>query len=100
MRILNHSSEVSEQISRETSSNTCSTIPYGGPSNNVGSLDIYRRSIRLVGSFWSRSELTTSCSSSEIATTTREPTSVQRQRFPLHQNSRPMWKSLGFMRAL
>ena len=41
--------------------------------------------------------LTTSCGSSEMATTTREPTSVQRQRLPPHQNSRPIWKSLRFI---
>lgn len=81
---------MSEQISRESSSNTCSTIPYGGPLNNAGSLDINRRSIRFVGSLGSRSELTISCASSEMATIMREPTSVQRQCFPLHQNSRPM----------
>jgi hypothetical protein len=53
-----------------------------------------RCSVRFDLSFGSTATLTTSCGSSEMATTTREPTSVQRQRLPPHQNSRPMWKSL------
>ena len=56
-----------------------------------------RCSVRFDLSFGSTATLTTSCGSSEMATTTREPTSVQRQRLPPHQNSRPMWKSLRFI---
>gem|GEM_PF-5468300 len=83
--------------STESSSNTCSTTAYGGPWSQLGSSVMCRCSVRFDLSFGSTATLTTSCGSSEMATTTREPTSVQRQRLPPHQNSRPMWKSLRFI---
>src|SRR3954453_16489870 len=80
--------------STESSSNTCSTTPYGGPWSQLGSSVMDRCSVRFDLSFGSTATLTTACGSSEMATTTREPTSVQRQRLPPHQNSRPRGKSL------
>jgi hypothetical protein len=41
-----------------------------------------------------RTSVTTSCGSRHIAVITRVPMSVQRQRFPPHQNSCPIVNSL------
>lgn len=87
------SSRSREHPGRLSSSNTCSAIPYGGPANHRGSSVMRRRSVLFVLSVGSASIVTTSCGSSEMATTTRVPTSVQRQRLPPQQNSSPIENS-------
>ena len=77
-----------------SSSNTISTTPYGGPFRSFGSSEMNRVFVRFDVPAEVKFRRTIFRGSRHIATITREPTSVQRQRLPPHQNSRPIENSL------
>ena len=81
------------------SSNTHSSTAYGGPLRQLGSSEMDRVSIRARLGEGSTTLVTTCRASSEIATITRVPMSVQHHLRSAHQNSLPIANSSCLMIA-